>query len=507
MLKNKKTEKNTETRPPVVVIMGHIDHGKSTLLDYIRKTNVVDKETGGITQKLSAYEVVHKTKGGPEKRITFLDTPGHSIFSGMRLRSAKVADIAVLMVSAEEGVKPQTKEAYELIKDAEVPYVIAINKIDKPNANIETTKQSLAKIGILVEGYGGDVPYVAISAKSGKGVDELLDMVLLLADLEELVGEKDKEAQGIVIESHLDNKKGISATLIIKDGTLKTGMYVTAQESVSVVRIFENFLGKPIKEASFSSPVKVTGWSILPKVGSTFTSHISKKLAIENVDMNTKTTSQKEGGVQTRFVKSDEMNTLPIIIKADVAGMVEVIEKEIEKIKTAGITIKVIHTGTGDITENDVKLASGATSPIIIGFNVRINATSKDLAQRTGVDVQIFEIIYKLTEWLEKEVSERVPKILVESTLGKAKIIRVFSKSKNKQVAGGKVSEGSLKTKTKIRIARRGEKIGDGEILELQKQKIVTDNVDAGSEFGVMINSSVEIANGDTIEAFTLVEK
>lgn len=508
MPKDNHVQNNTSARPPVIVIMGHIDHGKSTLLDYIRKTNIADGEAGGITQRLSAYEVLHKTESGAEKKITFLDTPGHAVFSQMRSRGADVADIAILIVSAKDGVKPQTKEALETIKNAKIPYIVAINKIDKPGANIETTKQNLAENNVLVEGYGGDIPFVPISAKTGKGVDELMDVMLLMAEMEELTGDSDLKASGVVIESHLDTKKGISATLIIKNGTLKSGMCVVVNESMSGVRIFENFLGKPIKEASFSSPVKVVGWSTLPKVGATFESCPTKKDAVKITEENSATLKEKNISTKPDNVsQKSDIEIIPVVIKADVAGMIEVIEKEIKDINLDNVEIKVIHTGAGNVTENDIKLASGSKNPILIGFNIKMNSNMRDLAERMDVSVHIFDIIYKLTEWLEGEIKSRAPKTLTEKITGKAKIIRTFSKNKNKQVIGGKVTEGELKMKANVKIMRRGEKIGTGEIVELQQQKAPTDTVTEGSEFGTMVNSSMEISEGDTIEAFTFIEK
>jgi len=502
----KQGNKESVERAPIIVVMGHIDHGKSTLLDYIRKSSIVDTEAGGITQRLSAYEVIHKTKEGEDKRITFLDTPGHEAFSEMRSRGANVADIAVLVVSAEDGVKQQTKEALLSIKKCGIPYIVAINKIDRPEANVEKTKQNLAENDIFVEGYGGDIPFVPISAKEGTGIDELLDMMLLVTEMEGLTGNTNIPAEGVVIESHLDTKKGISATLVIKNGVLKRGMCVVAENNYSPVRIFENFLGETIEEASFSSPVRITGWNNLPSVGSVFTSCATKKEGESVSKKNIGDIVKKHD--DTKEINGDaDIDVLPTIIKADVAGIIEAMEKEIRKIHHEKMVIKIIQSGAGDVTENDVKLASGGNSAIIIGFNVKIDNSAKELADRLGVTIKIFDIIYKMTEWLESEIKERAPKIFVEEIVGKAKILKVFSSMKNKQVVGGKVLEGKLKTKTKVRIVRRENNIGEGEILGLQQQKSETDNVNEGSEFGSMIESNIEIAPGDIIEVFLTVEK
>jgi len=501
-----KNEKIKVERPPIITIMGHVDHGKSTLLDYIRKTSIVESEAGGITQCLSAYEVTHKTKNGDEKRITFIDTPGHAAFSQMRSRGANVADIAILVVSAEDGVKQQTKEALSSVKESGIPYIVAINKIDLPGANVEMTKQNLAENEVLVEGYGGDVPFISISAKTGEGVDDLLDMMLLVAEMEGLEGDKNINAEGIIIESHLDTKKGISATMVIKNGVLKKGAFVVAENSFSPVRIFENFLGDSIEGASFSTPIRITGWSSLPEVGSVFTSFKKKKEAEEQIKKNE--ADVKNDVLKVARIKTGEgIEILPLVIKADVAGMIEAIEKEIKKIQHEKLVIKIIGTGAGDITENDIKSAGCALNPIIIGFNVKASPKARELAERMEVSIELFDIIYKLTEWLEEKVKKSAPKILIEEVVGRAKIKKVFSKTKNKQVVGGKVTEGELKTKATVKIIRRENEIGKGEIMGLQQQKVAAESVTEGNDFGSMIESTTEIAPGDVIEAIITVEK
>ena len=512
MSADKKATSRTEiSRPPVIAVMGHIDHGKSTLLDYIRKTRIVETEAGGITQHLSAYEVTHKTKDGKEQKITFLDTPGHEAFSEMRSRGAKVADIAILVVSAEDGVKQQTKEALASIKEANIPFIVAINKIDKPEANVERTKQSLAENDIFVEGYGGDIPYVPISAKQGTGVDELMDMVLLVAEMEDLRGDPSKNAEGIVIESHLDPKKGISATLVIKDGTLKQGMYVVAEKSISPVRIFEDFTGKAISSATFSSPVRVTGWDTLPPVGARFTSFTSKKEAEAEAETYTEKAAQaliaKSSPDRTDASDDEEILTLPLIIKTDVAGMIDAIKKEIAKIHHDRVRISIVHAGAGNITEGDIKLAAGNKNALVIGFGVKIDGRARDMAERTGIEIHLFDIIYKLTEWLAEEVQKRAPKTLVDEITGKAKILKTFSKMKNKQVVGGKVLEGEICSGARVKIIRRDNEIGQGEVAGLQRQKVDTKAVSEEDEFGAMIESIVEIAPGDIVEAFVTVER
>lgn len=504
----KLSPQNFKPRAPIVVVMGHIDHGKSSLLDYIRKTNIVDKEAGGITQYLSAYEVPHANKPGAVDHITFLDTPGHQAFSKMRSRGASVADIAILVVSAEDGVKEQTKEAHKAILDAKIPYIVAINKIDKPNASIEKTKQNLAENEIYLEGYGGDVSFVPISAKVGTGVSDLLDMLLLVAEMENLTADSTIPASGVVVESHLDTRRGTSATLIITNGTLKKGSFIVAEESIAPVRAIENFLGKQVPEASFSSPVQITGFDSLPPVGATFRVCASKKEAeaaqAENKEINAL-------GGKTATVRNtplaDDALIVPIVLKSDVGGTLEAIEKEISKIEHERIAIKIIAKGVGSIGENDAKLASGAPGAIIIGFHTKVERGAADIAERFNVTVKTFDIIYELSEWLEKELKTRTPKTLGEQVVGSLKVLKTFSATKHKQVIGGKVTTGTLELGAQVKIIRREGEIGRGKIVELQQSKVAAKKVEEGNECGLMIEAKIEIAPGDVLEAFVMNEQ
>ena len=504
-----KENSTTIERSPVIVIMGHIDHGKSALLDFIRKSNVVEGEAGGITQHTSAYEVEHKTKENGIKKITFLDTPGHVAFSDMRARGAIVADIAILVVSAEDGVKSQTLEALSAIKAAEIPYIVAINKIDKPDADIEKTKNSLVENEIYIEGYGGDIPYVPISAKTGKGIPELLDIMILVAEMNELTGNTDKLATGTVIEANVNPQKGISATLIIKDGTLKKGMYIASGNSYTPVRIFESFLGKKIDEACFSSPVIIVGWNKLPQVGTTFETFKKKKDA-EVYAANFKFEEQTKNitGTQGETVeKSKECFCIPIILKADVSGTLDAVAQEISKIVLPRTILKIIHSGVGTITENDIKTASGAKDSIIVGFNVSVDTQARSVAEQFDVDIKCFNIIYKMTEWLEEEAQKKTPKVEIEERIGKLKILKLFSKQKNVQVVGGEVIEGKIIKEATIHILRRDNLIGEGKILELQSQKAKITEAKEEMEVGVRIESKIELVSGDELESFTMVTK
>lgn len=491
----------TTVRPPVIVVMGHIDHGKSTLLDYIRQTNVTESEAGGITQHLSAYEVTH-TREGKDQRITFLDTPGHEAFTAMRSRGASVADIAILVVAADDGVKEQTIEALSSIKEAGIPYIIAVNKIDKPNASVENTLNSLVEHEIYVEGYGGDISYASISAKTGENMEELLDLILLQAEIEELSMDLSIPAEGVVIESNVDPSRGTSATLIIKNGTLKQGQYVQAGASTAPVRIMEDYTGSTIKDAVPSSPIRITGFDSTPVVGAQFKTFDKRKDAQKAAEA-LQTKRQAPPASQTE----EDVITIPIIIKTDVAGTAEAIAEKIEHLSTERAKPTLIEQGLGTVTEGDVRRAGAAGTGIVIGFNVGVESAAKELAERTEVAIETFSIIYDLIEWLEKEIQSRTPKVKSREKTGEAKILKTFSRTKKTQIIGGRVSEGKLVDKSQFVITRRGDEIGEGSFNELQKQKEKTSEVQEGSEFGAEVETPYEIAAGDIIVAFEIVEK
>ena len=526
-MEQKDKKENMVPRPPVVVVMGHIDHGKSTLLDYIRKTNIVEKEAGGITQRISAYEVevpseepksrenrgiLRSTQAiGSEAqarrddsanhRITFLDTPGHEAFSKMRERGAKIADIAILVVSAAEGVKQQTIEAWKTITESNLPYVVAINKIDKPEANIEKTKMDLAEKEIYLEGYGGKVPFTLISAKAGTGVDELLSLVLILAELENFSGNPDIPATGSVIEAHLDPRRGIEATLIVKNGTIKKGMTVAVEDSLCATRMMQNFLGANIDSATFSSPIRLVGFSKMPKVGAEFRAFDKKSEAEEYARAGF---GQKPAGKTTESEESNK-KIIPLVLKADVWGSLEAIEKEIGRIGAENAEFKIITKGAGAVSESDIKNAG--SDVIIVGFNVKADKNATDLALVRGTEIHFFDIIYKLTEWLAGQMEARRPRIETIETTGKAKVVKTFTRTKEKQIVGGKVTEGRITMEGIARIMRRDFEIGKGKIVNLESGKVKTGSVEEGSEFGMMIESKIEIAPGDIIESFTTVQK
>ena len=516
-MKNKPLKaENLPNRPPVIVVMGHIDHGKSTLLDYTRKADFTSKaakseprpiagrEAGGITQHIGAYETEIEHEG-KKREITFLDTPGHEAFSQMRTRGAIVADIAILVVAADDGVQPQTIEAYNTIKEANLPFIVAINKMDKPGADPEKIKTQLAESGIYVEGYGGNVPYAKISAKTGEGVPELLDIALILADMENLQADAKQNASGIVIESNMDPKRGISSTLLIKNGTLKKGMFVLAGKAMSPVRILENFLGQPIEEASFSSPVRITGFSELPVIGDEFKTYADKNEAEEALDQ-AKETAQTKIKDSKQNIDEENKITVKIIIKTDTAGSLEALEKELMKLKDEETGIELLKGGVGNINEDDARFSSArlpdgqaSKKTVILGFNVATDPSAKEIIDRNGIPTFTSDIIYKISDWLKEEIAKRKAEIPREEIIGVAKILKTFSRQKNKQVIGGRVFSGKLVEGKAFKIKRKNVEIGEGKIANLQQGKKEVKEVSLDEEFGAMTENKIEIARDDEI--------
>ena len=502
---------------PVVIIMGHVDHGKSTLLDHIRKSNTADREIGGITQKMSAYEIHHN-----DSKITFLDTPGHESFTCMRDRGARAADIAILIVSAEDGVKPQTLDALKSIKDADVPFFIGMSKMDKPGADIEKTKQSLAENGIFVEGYGGDISFVPFSGKTGEGIDELLDMILLMTEMADIQAAYDVPAECIIIESGRDKVRGINATMIVKNGTLKVGSFIVSGGEISPVRIVEDFEGKPQKSFEPGQPVKLIGWVSTPKVGdicimcadketAELLAEDQKKMIALEDEMNKadkKVITKIPQNIRALYgLEVDNNWTLPIVLKTDTVGTLDAVKQEIGKIKLNNIELKIIRAETGDINENDVKSAQGSNDSVIIGYNTKVDTQAKNLANQLKLKIETFDIIYKLSEWLEAEAKAKSPKITEEESHGTLKVLKIFNANKTKQVLGGRVESGRINLGDKIKIFRRENEIGRGEIVELQHARSQVKTVEMDSECGLMVEAKIEIVTGDVISAFSVVEK
>ncbi len=517
-----KNKDNLIKRPPVIVIMGHIDHGKSTILDYIRKSNIVAGEAGGITQHVGAYATEHISPDGKKHLLTFLDTPGHEAFCNIRERGTQAADVAILVVSAEDGVKPQTVEAYKNILAEKIPYVVAITKIDKPNADINKAKQSLGENEIYVEGWGGDIPCVAVSAVKGTGMSELLDMVILVSELADLRTNPSLPATGIVIESAVDSRKGIRATLLIKDGTLSIGTFTVADDAYAPVRFIENSSGDKIEKATAGTPVRILGWTKIPPCGALFTTTDNKKLAekiVEKFESDTRTNNIKAGpAISEKKASAENTNSdentpeivsLPIVIKADAIGSLEGIKHELKKINHDRVEIKIVAESIGEINENDVKMSQSDSDILIVGFNVEIDKKASAIVERSPIPLKIknFKIIYELTQFVREELESKIPKEYIEEMTGRAKIMAIFSKDKDRQVVGGKVESGMIESGNDVRIMRRETEMGRGKIRELQEKKLRVREVREGFEFGMMIESKMEIAAGDRIESVRTIEK
>lgn len=487
---------NLQPRPPVVVVLGHVDHGKTALLDYIRKTNVMGEESGGITQHIGAYEVEHQ--GG---KITFIDTPGHEAFGAMRSRGAKVADIAVLVVAAEEGVKPQTKEAISCIKKSGIPMVVAINKIDKPEANPQKIKRELAQQDILMESLGGKIPSAETSAKTGKGIPELLELILLVAEMENLKADLNSQGRGVIIESYLDSQRGPTATLLIRDGTLKTGQILGTSSTLGKIKILEDFQGKPISKAFPSMPCTILGFQDVPGVGEKFK-------VFESIESAQKYIQIKQKKVQQREVVITEpgKKVLNLILKTDVLGSLEAIEGVLKNLPQDKINLRILKVGVGEIIEEDVKLAQASRAKIL-GFRVKTNPIAKKWADLQNVTIISFDIIYDLSQTVRNLMQKFLEAEIEKRDIGKVKVLVKFLTEKNRQIIGGKVIEGEVKLGTKIEIIRLGaggeETIGRGRLINLQKDKKDVEKAIKGQECGILYEGDVKIEEGDILAIYT----
>ena len=506
LTEEKEDEENLIERPPVVTVMGHVDHGKTTLLDTIRKTDVAAKEKGGITQHIGAYKI--KLENG--KEITFLDTPGHEAFTTLRARGSKVADIAVLVVAADDGVKPQTVEAINHAKSANVPIIVAINKIDKPGADPERVKRELAQYNLIPEEWGGDTIMVPVSAKTGKNIEELLENILLVAEILELKANPNKLAIGTVIESKLDPKKGAVATVLIVNGTLKRGDYFVAGYTWGKVRAMFDERGKSVNEAGPGTPVEILGFNEVPKAGDKFIVKSSEREARQLAEQR-KQKMEEELLAKRRRLHLENLQDakeINIILKADVQGSLEAIMKSIEEIdeKFENVNINIIHSGIGAITESDVMLAA-ASNGIVIGFNVRPDAAARRAAEEEEVDIKIYGVIYDLIEDLEKALKGLLEPKKREELLGICEVKRIFRIKGVGTVAGCIVTEGVIRRNSKARLVRDGVVIYDGEIVSLKRFKEDVKEVAKGYECGLMLKDFNDIKPGDQIESYEIVEE
>lgn len=494
-------------RPPIVTIMGHVDHGKTTLLDYIRNTHVVDKEFGGITQHIGAYQTKYK-----DELITFIDTPGHAAFTEMRARGASVTDIVIIIVAADDGVKPQTKEAVDHALSAKVPIIVAVNKIDKPEANIDRVLTEMTEIGITPESWGGDVPFINISAHTGEGIDLLLETILTIAEVNELKANPNRYAIGAVIESRLDKNIGGIASFLIQNGTLRIGDPIVVGTSYAKIRTMKNDRGEAIVEAGPSTPVEITGLTENPSAGDKFmafeTETEAKKIAEKRASQaKLNSNASKKVSLDDLFKSVDAGNKeINIVLKADVRGSEEAVKNALEKIKEKDVSVKVIRSGIGAITESDVVLAS-ASNAIIIGFNVVAPATSKEYAKDNNVDIRLYTIIYKLVEDIEASINGMLDPEYEEKIIGEAEIRKIFKFSKIGNIAGSYITSGVVKNNALARVIRDGVVIAsDEKIASLQREKDTVKEVKKGFECGITLEKFNDFKEGDTIEVYEMIE-
>jgi translation initiation factor IF-2 len=500
-------ESKLTNRPPVVTILGHVDHGKTSLLDAIRQTDVAAGEAGGITQHIGAYQV--ELNG---RTITFLDTPGHAAFTQMRARGAQGADIVVLVVAADDGVMPQTREAIAHAKAARVPIIVALNKIDKANANPERVKQQLAEQELVPDEWGGNTMVIPVSAKQKQGIEDLLEGVLLVADNTAIKANPNGKVIGTVIEAELDRSRGVMATLLIQNGTLESGDIVVAGTAHGRLRALSDYKGKPVKKAGPSTPVAVMGLSDVPSAGDLFEVVDSEKearliVAERQAVAKSQAQAKKKVSLEDLFanVQAGEAKELNLIVKADVQGSLDPIVSELNKLGEGEIGIKILYAETGNIGDNDVMLAS-ASNAIIIGFNVQADVSARRLAEKEGVAIRLYEIIYRMTEDIEKALSGMLEPETTEKVIGRAQVLAVFSASKFGKVAGCRVTEGELRRNAKVRLYRGTDLIYEGDMGSLRHEKDDVKEVRQGYECGVGFKSFNDIQVGDQLVCYT-VEK
>ena len=508
----KEEDEETEklvSRPPVICVMGHVDHGKTSLLDAIRKTNVTDKEAGGITQHIGAYTV--NVNG---QSITFLDTPGHEAFTAMRMRGANSTDIAILVVAADDGVMPQTVEAINHAKAAGTEIIVAVNKIDKPGANVDRVKQEMTEYELIPVDWGGSTEFVPVSAKSGEGIDTLLETILLTAEIMELRANPDRRARGLVIEAELDKGRGPVATVLVQKGTLHVGDFISAGASHGKVRAMIDDKGRRVKEALPSTPVEILGLSDVPSAGEVFIAHENDKTAksyaetylAQNKEKMLEETKAKMS-LDDLFskIQAGNLKELNIIVKADVQGSVEAVKQSLMKLSNEEVVVKCIHGGVGAINESDVSLAS-ASSAIIIGFNVRPDAMAKTIAEREGVDIRLYKVIYQAIEDIEAAMKGMLDPIFEEKVIGHAEVRQIFKASAVGNIAGSYVLDGIFQRDCKIRISREGNQIYEGSLASLKRFKDDVKEVRSGFECGLVFEGFDQMQELDIVEAYIMVE-
>ena len=483
-------------RPPVVVILGHVDHGKTSILDYIRQTKVVAKGSGGITQHIGAYQIAT----AQNKLITFIDTPGHEAFSAMRSRGARVADIAVLVVAADEGIKPQTKEAISHIKNSGMPFLVALNKIDKPGIDVQRVKQELAENDVFVESYGGDVPAVEVSAKTGQGIDDLLEMILLLAEMAELHYDPDSPAQGVVIESNMDANKGAVATLLVKNGELRVKDIISCESTFGIIKNMTDWQKKNLDSAPASMAAQVLGLNDVPFVGEEWQKQPDLETARE-IAAKKKVIEETKRRASEFISPVADQKVLNVILKADAVGTLEAIRDALEAINQEKVLIRILESAAGDINENDIKLA-GSAKASIFGFKIKVQKQFEIIAQREGVSVGIFNIIYELIQAVRENMADLLDPEIIKEVAGKLEVLAAFKETGSKKVIGGKVLDGKIIRGLKVDILRGGEYQSNGKITQLQHNKQDVAEVTKDKECGLLVETDFSIQPKDILEVY-----
>jgi translation initiation factor IF-2 len=497
----KDDEADLMIRPPVVTILGHVDHGKTSLLDYIKKSKVADDEAGGITQHIGAYQV--ESNGNP---ITFLDTPGHAAFTAIRARGARLTDIAVLVVAADDGIMPQTLEAINHAKAAEVPIVVAINKMDLPGADPERVKRQLSEQELLVEDWGGDIISVDVSAKTGDGVDNLLESLLLVAEIGELKANPNKPANGVVIEAKLDRKRGPSTTVLIQDGTLKVGDFIVAGSAYGRVKAMNNDQGKPVQSVLPGHPAEVLGFGSVPEAGDQLKVALNEREVRSMAEAAGKAQSSQaaQGRALTleevvNQIDSDEIKELNLVVKADVQGSVEAVRGALEGLVDEDAKVRVLHTGSGAVTESDILLAS-ASEAIVISFSIGSEPSAEKLADRMGVEIRHYNIIYQLIDDVEKALHGMLDPVYTEVIVGRAEVREIFEGRRGTQIAGCRVTEGRMVKNGDVRVVRDGQIVQDGVVTSLRHFREEVNEMNAGTECGITLQGFNDYQEGDVLE-------
>jgi len=497
-----------ESRPPIVAVMGHVDHGKTSLLDAIRSSHVAEKEAGGITQHIGAYQI----KRG-ERWITFIDTPGHEALSALRQHGARMTDVAIIVVAADDGVKPQTKEAIRHAQEAGVQIVVAVNKIDKEGADPVRVRQELSELGLTPEEWGGNTVMVDVSAKAGTNLDRLVDVVLLVADIEDLRARVDGPAEGSIIESHLDAGKGPVATVLVLNGELKTGDYLVAGSTYAKVRSLGDFRGKRISSAHPGMPAVVTGFKAVPSFGDQFKPAENEKAARDAASAVLRREQSKSLGVKkidasqlTAAISAGNVQELNVVLKADTQGSLESLHESLDQLRNPEVAVKVVSSAVGDISESDIEFAKTAGA-LMIGFNVTLNSGLKALANRERVQVRLYKVIYELTDDLREALGQMLAPEVIDTVVGELEIKGVFKTTKTNVVCGGTVTSGKIEPKMKLRIKRAGEVMGEGVLAGLQKDKQVTKEAFEGDTCGLNVTTTTPIELGDTLEYYTIETK